>query len=167
MSFSATKTTKKGDIIHLPSCREFLNQHACPNSPLHFLPSKMRSPTFGATQQENMAANTRKYSCPLFWECNLCRFKTVVSKTVHVIFSCFLVVAKKKTWNENTMKMFRESEEKMDRLDNIYTESYTLQASKHIRAAEKCQKSTIRTNITHGKMECFGPQNMGERTLKM
>lgn len=65
------------------------------------------------------------------------------------------------------MKTFRESEEKMDRLDNIYTESYTLQASKHIRAAEKCQKSTIRTNITHGKMEGFEPQNMGERTLKM
>ena len=64
----------------------------------------------------------------------------------------------KKTWNENTMKMFRESEEKMDRRDNIYIESYTLQASKHIRAAEKCQKSTIRTNITHGKMERWAPK---------
>lgn len=63
--------------------------------------------------------------------------------------------------------MFWESEEKMDHLDNIYTESYTLQASKHIRAAKKCQKSTVRTNSTHGKIVDFGPQNMGERTLKM
>ena len=89
-----------------------LHQHACPNSPLHFLPSKMRSPAFGATQQENMAANTQKYSCPLFWECSLWRFKIVVSKTVHVIFSCFLVVAKRKHGMKTRWKCFENPKKK-------------------------------------------------------
>ena len=49
----------------IPSCREiWINMHV--QSKL-----RMRSPTVGATQQENMAANTQQYSCPLFWECNL------------------------------------------------------------------------------------------------